>query len=34
MVPQMRRILAGTEDSDQDRLRASIKEAARRLVAR
>ncbi|WP_225824149.1 TetR family transcriptional regulator [Streptomyces naphthomycinicus] len=33
VVPQMRRILAGTEDTDQDRLRASVKEAARRLVA-
>ncbi|MDO0926954.1 TetR family transcriptional regulator [Streptomyces sp. TG1A-8] len=34
VVPQMRRILAGTEDTDHERLRASIKEAARRLVAR
>ncbi|WP_190015969.1 TetR family transcriptional regulator [Streptomyces lucensis] len=33
VVPQMRRILTGAEDSDQDRLRASIKEAARRLIA-
>jgi AcrR family transcriptional regulator len=33
VVPQMRRILAGTHDTDRDRLRASIKEAARRLVA-
>ncbi|MFF9021600.1 TetR family transcriptional regulator [Streptomyces eurythermus] len=33
-VPQMRRILAGTGDGDRDRLRASVKEAARRLVAR
>ncbi|MFF5439708.1 TetR family transcriptional regulator [Streptomyces achromogenes] len=33
-VPQMRRILAGQGDGDQDRLRASVKEAARRLVAR
>ncbi|GHI06525.1 TetR family transcriptional regulator [Streptomyces cellostaticus] len=33
VVPQMRRILAGDEDTDRDRLRASIKEAARRLVA-
>ncbi|MEU6593798.1 TetR family transcriptional regulator [Streptomyces sp. NPDC046881] len=33
VVPQMRRILAGTRDSDRDRLRASVKEAARRLVA-
>ncbi|GGQ75079.1 MULTISPECIES: TetR family transcriptional regulator [Streptomyces] len=31
-VPQMSRILAGSEDTDRDRLRASIKEAARRLV--
>ncbi|MGW2490176.1 TetR family transcriptional regulator [Streptomyces sp. NPDC001606] len=34
VVPQMRRILTGTQDTDRDRLRASIKEAARRLVAR
>jgi AcrR family transcriptional regulator len=34
VVPQMRRILTGTDDPDRDRLRASIKEAARRLVAR
>ncbi|WP_181798006.1 TetR family transcriptional regulator [Streptomyces sp. WELS2] len=33
-VPQLRRILAGPGDDDQDRLRASMKEAARRLVAR
>ncbi|MFG2933001.1 TetR family transcriptional regulator [Streptomyces achromogenes] len=33
-VPQMRRILAGPGDGDQDRLRTSVKEAARRLVAR
>ncbi|MGW3460620.1 TetR family transcriptional regulator [Streptomyces olivaceoviridis] len=33
VVPQTRRILAGTEDTDHDRLRASIKEAARRLIA-
>ncbi|MFI1761799.1 TetR family transcriptional regulator [Streptomyces sp. NPDC020800] len=33
-VPQMRRILAGAEDTDRERLRASIKEAARRLFAR
>ncbi|MET7649611.1 MULTISPECIES: TetR family transcriptional regulator [unclassified Streptomyces] len=32
-VPQMSRILAGSEDTDRDRLRASIKEAARRMVA-
>ncbi|MCH0560266.1 hypothetical protein I3F55_26790 [Streptomyces sp. MUM 16J] len=34
VVPQMGRILTGTQDADRDRLRASIKEAARRLVAR
>ncbi|MFC9291355.1 TetR family transcriptional regulator [Streptomyces sp. NPDC057052] len=34
VVPQMRRILVGGDDSDRDRLRASVKEAARRLVAR
>ncbi|MBL1107858.1 TetR family transcriptional regulator [Streptomyces sp. 5-8] len=34
VVPQMRRILAGPQESDRDRLRASIKEAARRLFAR
>jgi AcrR family transcriptional regulator len=34
VVPQMARILAGTELADRDRLRASIKEAARRLVAK
>ncbi|MFF4712112.1 TetR family transcriptional regulator [Streptomyces eurythermus] len=33
-LPQMRRILTGTGGGDQDRLRASMKEAARRLVAR
>ncbi|GHH09938.1 TetR family transcriptional regulator [Streptomyces rubradiris] len=33
-LPQMRRILTGTGGGDQDRLRASIREAARRLVAR
>lgn len=33
VVPQMRRILVGTQDTDGDRLRASIKEAARRIVA-
>ncbi|MFJ8081530.1 TetR family transcriptional regulator [Streptomyces sp. NPDC096205] len=33
VVPQMKRILVGGEDTDADRLRASIKEAARRLVA-
>ncbi|MEU8652847.1 TetR family transcriptional regulator [Streptomyces sp. NPDC048737] len=34
VVPQMRRILVGGDDPDRDRLRASVKEAARRLVAR
>ncbi|MGV9559012.1 TetR family transcriptional regulator [Streptomyces sp. NPDC003522] len=34
VVPQMRRILVGGDDPDHDRLRASVKEAARRLVAR
>ncbi|MEV1085358.1 TetR family transcriptional regulator [Streptomyces sp. NPDC050211] len=34
VVPQMSRILAGGEDTDRDRLRTSIKEAARRLTAR
>ncbi|MFE4539990.1 TetR family transcriptional regulator [Streptomyces scopuliridis] len=34
VVPQMRRILTGAEDTDRERLRASIKEAARRLLAR
>ncbi|MFH9858630.1 TetR family transcriptional regulator [Streptomyces sp. NPDC017202] len=34
VVPQMRRILVGGDESDRDRLRASVKEAARRLVAR
>ncbi|MFC5633858.1 TetR family transcriptional regulator [Streptomyces bullii] len=34
VVPQMRRIVAGTDDTDRDRLRASVREAARRLVAR
>ncbi|MFG2606839.1 TetR family transcriptional regulator [Streptomyces sp. NPDC048514] len=33
VVPQMGRILAGGQQPDRDRLRASIKEAARRLVA-
>ncbi|MEV0638021.1 TetR family transcriptional regulator [Streptomyces sp. NPDC050619] len=32
-VPQMRRILTGADDTDRARLRASIKEAARRLIA-
>ncbi|MFI8241107.1 TetR family transcriptional regulator [Streptomyces sp. NPDC085866] len=34
VVPQMRRIVVGAEDADRDRLRASIREAARRLIAR
>ncbi|OQD53417.1 TetR family transcriptional regulator [Streptomyces phaeoluteigriseus] len=34
VVPQMSRILVGADDSARDRLRASVKEAARRLVAR
>ncbi|WP_369170563.1 TetR family transcriptional regulator [Streptomyces sp. R28] len=34
VVPQMSRILVGGEDADRDRLRASVKEAARRLIAR
>ncbi|MES5819107.1 TetR family transcriptional regulator [Streptomyces sp. RG80] len=34
VVPQMRRIVVGGEDDDRDRLRASVREAARRLVAR
>ncbi|MGI5376627.1 TetR family transcriptional regulator [Streptomyces sp. CA-251387] len=34
VVPQMSRILVGAEDSDRDRLRASVKEAARRIIAR
>lgn len=34
VVPQMRRILVGEEAGDRARLRASVKEAARRLVAR
>ncbi|ELS54596.1 TetR family transcriptional regulator [Streptomyces viridochromogenes] len=33
VVPQMSRILVGGEDPDRDRLRASIKEAARRIIA-
>ncbi len=32
VVPPMKRILVGAEDTDAERLRASIKEAARRLV--
>lgn len=34
VVPQMSRILAGGEDTDRDRLRASVKEAARRIIAK
>jgi hypothetical protein len=34
VVPQMSRILVGGDDADQERLRASIKQAARRLVAK
>ncbi|HEY8983890.1 MAG TPA: TetR family transcriptional regulator [Streptomyces sp.] len=34
VVPQMARIMAGDEDADRTRLRASIREAARRLVAK
>ncbi|MFH8657764.1 TetR family transcriptional regulator [Streptomyces afghaniensis] len=34
VVPQMRRILVGGEQPDGDRLRRSVKEAARRLTAR
>ncbi|MGW0610279.1 TetR family transcriptional regulator [Streptomyces sp. NPDC002788] len=34
VVPQMRRILVGDGEPDRDRLRASVKEAARRLTAR
>ncbi|MFD0316033.1 TetR family transcriptional regulator [Streptomyces flavalbus] len=34
VVPQMKRILVGADDTDGDRLRASIKEAARRITAR
>ncbi|MGW2636529.1 TetR family transcriptional regulator [Streptomyces sp. NPDC001348] len=34
VVPQMRRILAGDGAGDRERLRASVKEAARRLTAR
>ncbi|MBZ9645702.1 MULTISPECIES: TetR family transcriptional regulator [unclassified Streptomyces] len=34
VVPQMKRILVGPDDTDRDRLRTSIKEAARRLTAR
>ncbi|MFF7051025.1 TetR family transcriptional regulator [Streptomyces griseorubiginosus] len=34
VVPQMKRILVGGEPADRDRLRASVKEAARRIVAK
>ncbi|NED36461.1 TetR family transcriptional regulator [Streptomyces sp. SID8499] len=34
VVPQIQRILVGAADTDQNRLRASVKEAARRLVAK
>ncbi|MER6349495.1 TetR family transcriptional regulator [Streptomyces sp. NPDC001595] len=34
VVPQIARILVGTRDADRERLRASIKEGARRLIAR
>jgi AcrR family transcriptional regulator len=34
VVPQMSRILVGGEDTDRARLRASVKEAARRLVTK
>ncbi|WP_416965935.1 TetR family transcriptional regulator [Streptomyces sp. Agncl-13] len=34
VVPQMRRVLVGVDDPDRDRLRESIKEAARRLIAK
>ncbi|MFC8143789.1 TetR family transcriptional regulator [Streptomyces paradoxus] len=34
VVPQMRRILVGDGEPERDRLRASVKEAARRLTAR
>ncbi|POX51120.1 TetR family transcriptional regulator [Streptomyces sp. Ru71] len=34
VVPQMSRILVGADDPDRARLRASVKEAARRLIAR
>ncbi|MER7717401.1 TetR family transcriptional regulator [Streptomyces flaveolus] len=33
VMPQMKRILVGGDDTDADRLRASIKQAARRIVA-
>ncbi|MDH6435771.1 AcrR family transcriptional regulator [Streptomyces sp. SAI-144] len=34
VVPQMRRIVVGAEESDHERLRASVREAARRLVTK
>jgi len=34
VVPQMSRILAGAQDTDRERMRASIKEAVKRLVAK
>ncbi|KUN81715.1 TetR family transcriptional regulator [Streptomyces griseoruber] len=34
VVPQMSRIVVGADPGDRERLRASVKEAARRLVAR
>ncbi|CAM5439733.1 TetR family transcriptional regulator [Streptomyces violaceorubidus] len=34
VVPQMKRILVGGGDDDADRLRDSIKQAARRIVDR
>ena len=34
VVPQMSRIVVGGETDDRERLRASVREAARRLVAR
>jgi AcrR family transcriptional regulator len=34
VVPQMRRILTGSEDADRERVRASVKTAARRLTAK
>jgi len=34
VVPQMKRVLVGAQDTDRTRLRASVKEAARRLVAK
>jgi AcrR family transcriptional regulator len=33
VVPQMRRIVVGPEATDRDRLRTSVREAARRLIA-